>query len=771
MYSANRQLLNEIPRNLFWLLIIFIIGIGSQAILNLSISNFISDLDKQVRNSEVENILGQEIALEIQKLESNFFEMAAFPNIHLRKIITRDIHESQEEIEHVLNILNKGGVYKHRIDLNLPNTPEEFEILYYEPKELDKFSFSSSGILPKFSIINQKIAKLTRQLELIDNSKNAKSPELSEAITELKLQVKFFKPLFHRIREDANHIFYKNKLEFQKNLKSVKQQKAHYRNIQLTLTISVLLLGLLGFYKLTHNIGKTTKQIQTNQDYTRDILDSQSNIIIVNDGVNIIDASGGFYNFFSDYPSLETFSQDYSCICDLFVKAPGLIFKSEEQNWIDYLIQNPDKTHKCQVDYKGKVTTFQINAVKSDKYHRYIVSMFDISENERINNDLKKQKNKALEATQAKGDFLANMSHEIRTPLNAILGFIGLLKDKPHDEESTKYLNTIDNSSHSLLGIINDILDFSKIESGKLDIDPVVFNPSKEFASTADLFRARCSEKHISFSIELSPNLPRGLKSDILRIKQVISNLISNAIKFTESYKSVILKIDYQNNLLSCSIQDQGIGISEEALYKIFDAFSQAEASTTRKFGGTGLGLAISSKLIGMLGGELKVESELGKGSRFFFEIPAKEVIIQEKPIQNQSTEIDFFGHILLVEDNKTNQLLMSAILKKQGLSFDLAEDGLLAIDAVKNKDYDLVLMDENMPNLNGIEATKAIREWEQTLPNKPSIPIIALTANAMTGDKERFVAAGMDEYLTKPVNVPKLITVLRHFLPKKPVD
>ncbi|MEA1989618.1 MAG: ATP-binding protein, partial [Pseudomonadota bacterium] len=666
MKDINKKIFSQTPRNLFLLLVIFIVGIGSQAILNLSISNFISDLDQQVRNSEVENLLGQEITLEIYKIESDFFQMAAFPNKHLRKILIEDILEQQEEIEHALEILNKGGIYKHRIDLNLPNTEEQFEILHYRPKKLNNFSFSRSDILPKFKIINQKIGELTQQLVYIDRLRKNNSPELSEAITNLKLEVKFFQPLFYRLKEDANHIFYRNKLDFQQTRVEVAQKKKYYRNIQLALTVSVLLLGLLAFYTLSRNIKNTTQQIQTNQDYTQDILDSQTNIIIVNDGFSIIDASGGFFKFFSGYPTLQAFSQDYDCICDLFVEEPGLVYKFEDQNWIDYLINNPETNHKCKILYKDKMTTFQINAVKSDKYHRYIISMFDISENEKTNADLQEQKNRALEATNAKGAFLANMSHEIRTPLNAILGFIGLLKDKYHDAESTKYLNTIDNSSHSLLGIINDILDFSKIESGKLDIDPIEFTPHKEFSTTADLFRARCSEKHLSFTIELSKNLPNGLKSDILRIKQVLSNLISNAIKFTEPHKEITLQIDYKEGLLYCSVQDQGIGISPEALNNIFDAFSQAEVSTTRKYGGTGLGLAISSKLVNMLGGELKVESTLGKGSRFYFYVPAEVVRIPENVVLTENQTVHFSGHILLVEDNKTNQLLMSAILKKQ---------------------------------------------------------------------------------------------------------
>ncbi len=766
MLNKNRIFLNQTPRNLFLLLLIFVFGIGSQAILNWSVSNFISELDQKIRNAEIENLLGQEIILEIHKIESDFFQMAAFPNKHLRKILISDIHEQEEEIEHALKILNNGGTYKHRIDLNLPNTETQFEELEYKPEVLNRFAFSKADLLPKFKIIREKTDKLNLQLDYIDSLKESGSPELSAALDDLKLQVKLFKPLFHRIKEDANHIFYQNKLDAKAAHEQAEQQKQYYRAMQLSLTISVFILGLIAFYTLSRNIRLTTEQIEKNQDYTQDILDSQSNIIIVNDGVKIIDVSGGFFNFFSDYDSLDDFADDYSCICDLFVKEPGLIYKFEDKNWIDYLLENPDKIHKAKIDYHNKITTFQINAIKSDKYRRFIISMFDISENEQITADLEKQKNKALEATQAKSSFLANMSHEIRTPLNAILGFIGLLKEKPHDTETTKYLNTIDNSSHSLLGIINDILDFSKIESGKLDIDPIEFNPRKEFLSTADLFKARCSEKQLTFNIELADNLPEGLQTDVLRIKQVLSNLISNAIKFTEPHKNIYLSIRYENAHLFCEVRDEGIGISSQALEHIFEAFSQAETSTTRKYGGTGLGLAISSKLVIMLGGELKVKSTQREGSTFYFSIPAKQVSIQEHISNDQTESARFKGKILLVEDNKTNQLLMSAIIKKQGIEFDIVEDGLKAITAVERQHYDLVLMDENMPNMNGIEATKKIR-INEVIQNRQTVPIVALTANAMTGDRERFIEAGMNDYLTKPVNIPKLLDTFNRYLPK----
>ncbi len=384
--------------------------------------------------------------------------------------------------------------------------------------------------------------------------------------------------------------------------------------------------------------------------------------------------------------------------------------------------------------------------------------------------DLNKQKNQALEATKSKSVFLANMSHEIRTPLNAITGFLGLLKQEETHPEKIKYLTTIEESSHSLVGIINDILDFSKIESNKLEIDKIDFNPHTAFNSVADLFRARCLEKQITLNVDIASDMPKSLHSDPLRIKQVLTNLLSNAVKFTKSHHSIYLTIDYQfeTNQLTFSVKDEGIGISLEQKKRIFQPFSQAENDTTRKFGGTGLGLTISKMLVELLEGELTVESEHGFGSEFKFYVPAKpgksniEKEFSPSPDVHHSNQRN--GKLLLVEDNKTNQLLMSAILKKQGVDFDLAEDGVQAVKAVNTRNYDLVLMDENMPNMSGSEATQKIREMEAQTKSK-RLPIVALTANAMKGDREKFLAAGMDDYLNKPLNIAELHRVLDTYL------
>jgi len=390
-----------------------------------------------------------------------------------------------------------------------------------------------------------------------------------------------------------------------------------------------------------------------------------------------------------------------------------------------------------------------------------------------VESDKVKELNKTLESKVAqlkkaiavKSDFLANMSHEIRTPLNGILGFVGILKENTTDPENKKYLTIIDSSSNHLLGVVNDILDLSKMENGKLEIESLDFNVKEELESTISLFQAKASQSNITLEVSFDKNLPKSLVGDVLRIKQVVSNLLSNAIKFTPNYKKVYLKISYSSDMLNVNVKDEGIGIEADKVSHIFEAFSQADSSTTRKYGGTGLGLSISNKIISLMNGELKLKSEVGVGSEFYFSIPLK---IGKELDENvpKDEKINLEGEILLVEDNKANQMFMKVVLKKMNLKFDIANDGLEAIEAFKNKKYDAILMDENMPNMNGVEATKVILEIEKEK-SLVHTPIIALTANALKGDRERFLKAGMDEYMTKPVDKTKLDKILVKYLNK----
>ncbi|MDQ7042540.1 MAG: ATP-binding protein, partial [Sulfurimonas sp.] len=369
----------------------------------------------------------------------------------------------------------------------------------------------------------------------------------------------------------------------------------------------------------------------------------------------------------------------------------------------------------------------------------------------------------SIDAEKSKEQFLANMSHEIRTPLNAIMGFIKVLKEEHKD---LKYLDIINNSSKSLLQIINDILDFSKIESGKLDVEYHSFDPVYEFGATKDLFTSKCAEKSIQLHVNFH-NVPSSLYGDSLRIKQVVNNLLSNAIKFTPMNKNIFLDIKYKNKILHISVTDEGIGISKEYQKTIFESFTQADVSTTRKYGGTGLGLTISTSLVQLMGGTLEVKSKLNHGSTFYFSLPLE--IGSRAQIQSEKDEVLELPHlkVLLVEDNKSNQLFMKVILKKLHMKFDIANDGIEGVEQFKNNKYDLILMDENMTNMNGIKATQEILLYEKKK-NLIHTPIIALTANAFRGDREKFLNAGMDAYLTKPLDKKLFISTILKVLKKQ---
>jgi signal transduction histidine kinase len=403
-----------------------------------------------------------------------------------------------------------------------------------------------------------------------------------------------------------------------------------------------------------------------------------------------------------------------------------------------------------EIEQFEKVFSRAVNIVhQRRKYHK-------------LHNDLQKTKILAEQATQYKSQFLANMSHEIRTPLNAIIGFITLLSEKETDAVKLKYLDVIKNSSDSLLQLINDILDISKIESGKFEIEPQNFNPYKDLVSTAELFQAKAAEKDIVLKIKYNYSMPELLYGDVLRIRQVFSNLLSNAIKFTPEGSIVKCIIWYKNGRLNIIVKDYGIGISEEEQKKIFQPFTQADGSIVRRYGGTGLGLTISMELSKLLGGELTLKSKEGEGSIFKLSLPmplGKEEIELEDEIVSRLQ-----GHILVVEDYEANRMFVGIILENAGLTFEMANDGLEAIEKFKTGNYDLILMDENMPNLNGTEATKEILKIEKEK-GLAHTPIISLTANALKGDRELFLAAGFDDYLSKPIDPQNLLKTMKRLL------
>ena len=375
---------------------------------------------------------------------------------------------------------------------------------------------------------------------------------------------------------------------------------------------------------------------------------------------------------------------------------------------------------------------------------------------------------KALEAAQVKENFLANMSHEIRTPLSAILGFTNLLKRRKLDRESLEFVDLIQNAGEGLLAIINDILDFSKIEAGMMRIVETPFSVSGLVHSIETLFSARVKDKGLIFHTKIDPGVPDTLVGDATRLTQILVNLIGNALKFSERGDIVVevykKRIDGNIIELGFKVTDKGIGIEREKLAAIFDRFNQAEDSITRNYGGTGLGLSIVRDLVLLQGGSIDVKSEPGKGTEFHFFIPytIAEEQITGKPVSNTDQpkeKIDTSVSILVVDDNEMNQSLMKHLLTQWNATFDIAGNGQEAISLLKEKSYGLILMDIQMPGMDGYTATQHIRNDLHS-----DVPIIAMTAHAMAGEREKCLSRGMNEYLSKPINEHDLCRMINMF-------
>ncbi len=440
---------------------------------------------------------------------------------------------------------------------------------------------------------------------------------------------------------------------------------------------------------------------------------------------------------------------------------PGVMFALCVAVFVAYLISATLRNHHTLSD--AMVQRFEREAIAAELRAEAV-------RHESRENELREARERAETASKAKGEFLATISHEIRTPMNGVLGMLRIVRDTQLSAEQRGYVKTASDSAEALLLLLNDVLDFSKIEAGRLELEHAPFPPATMARAVSDLLHARARDKGLTFELQLADNLPGAIVGDATRLRQILVNLIGNAIKFTEKGR-VELRVSCVDRstdraVMHFTVADTGIGIDSAALERLFKPFTQADNSMSRRYGGTGLGLAISMRLAQAMGGALQVQSTLNQGTTFRLILPCKLPEVTVAPARTDEAPRfvtpKLSGRVLVVEDDLVNQQVIDLFLKKLQVTIKFAADGEAAITAATTEAFDLVLMDCQLPGIDGLEATRRIR---QKLDGKP-LPIIALTANASTHVREACLAAGMNDFLTKPVRFELLAGVLQRNLP-----
>ena len=766
---------NAIFKALIVLLFAFIVGYLGIVIIHNVFSVIRNNLDASVKNEYSRYKIGEYILKEISFIEANFYKMGIITKLRAIEPIQNEIEKEIQNVLGAIEILEKGGVLKSHIKLNLIEANSVVDEIYFKADD-KKLVFEAIDLIPKLDKLREKISEMNEIMKmkiLISEASNtdilANNVYKNDSF-KIELFFKQIPTLFIRMQENSNRLLYDSKKNITTLEKNIEIEKEYYKNLEYIFTYIVMIIIVLTGFLLIRQILRKNKELEV------------------------------------------------------------------------------------------------------------------------ITKKAKKSEEEALIANETKSKFLANMSHEIRTPLNAIIGFSDILSSSNMEANDKEKAEIISKSAKALLNIINDILDISKIESGKYEVSKTNFDLKDLLEQIVQLYAVNTKEKNIRFLYTLDESIPNFVFSDETKLKQVLSNIISNAIKFTPnngkvSFDVKLLTLNENTASVRFSVKDEGIGISPENQKSIFEPFSQADGTISRKYGGTGLGLAISLNIIKMLGSEIKLISKENEGSLFYFDLdlvvqdvsnfdssklkydfaicniiedteniknhlasvvkyfgrihqgdediescekidlifcfgdpqfyeklsrrkerfkcpvvyvgnmdkinnnnimkPLMDYFLDvpiygskifniiaeskliEKDVQKSENKIEtkenFSGQILVAEDNPNNQLLIKIVLQKLGLDVTIVENGQLAVEKYQNEKYDLIFLDINMPVMDGLTALKLIREYEKEI--QRYTPIVALTANTINGDREKYIDEGMDNYLSKPLERNQLISILNLYL------